>query len=185
MSEPAVRRRRWTRFDYERVVDCGVFGPEDRIELLDGELWEMTPQGSRHAVVCTLVADVLRPAIGNGAHVRVQAPIALYDVSEPEPDIAVIAGGPRDHLAAHPSRDLLLAEVSESTLSHDRGRKLSAYARNGVPEYWLIDLVAERLEVYCDPSETAHDSKVVLSRGDKVTPLGAPGSQIAVADLLP
>lgn len=185
MSPDTVRRRRWTRLDYERVVECGGFGPEDRIELLDGELWEMTPQGSRHAGVCGLVTEALRTAFGEGVWARVQSPIALDEVSEPEPDIAVVRGTPRDYMAAHPSQYLLLVEVSESTLSHDRGRKLAAYSRNGVPEFWLIDLVAERLEVYRDSSGSSYTSRVILGRGETVTPLNAPSSTIAVADLLP
>ena len=184
-SPPAVRRRRWTRLDYERVVECGGFGPEDRIELLDGELWEVSPQESRHAAVCAIVTEAVQAAFGADYHVRGQSPVSLDDVSEPEPDLAVVAGAPRDYLSAHPTTAALLVEVSESSLSHDRGRKLAAYARNGIPEYWLIDLTAEKLEVYRDPFSTGYLSKTILGCGDTATPLHAPDSVIAVAELLP
>ena len=185
MSSSTVRRRRWTREEFERIVDAGGFGPEDRIELLDGEIWEMTPQGSRHAAVCGQVADVLRKAFGDDCTVRGQSPIALDDASEPEPDVAVVRGSQFDYVDEHPREVLLLVEVSESSLSHDRGRKLAAYARNGVPEYWLLDLTAARLEVYRDPTGDSYASRSVLAPGDTVSPLRAPRSVIDVADLLP
>lgn len=185
MSTAAVRRRRWTRADYERVVAVGGFGPEDRIELLDGELWEMTPQGSRHAAVCGHVADRLRVAFTGGGVVREQSPIALDDRSEPEPDVAVIRGAHLDYVDGHPAALLLVVEVSESSLSHDRVRKLTAYARNAVPEYWLINLAAKTLEVYREPDGQRYASTSILGRGDTVTPLHAPNSPVRVADLLP
>jgi Uma2 family endonuclease len=180
-----VRRYRWTRADYDRVIDVGGFGPEDRIELLDGELWEMTPHGSRHAAVCAAVADVVRGAFGEQFHVRSQSPVALDDESEPEPDLAVIPGRALDYLGEHPGRPLLVAEVSESSLSFDRGRKLAAYARNGVPEYWILNLAAGALEVHQVPEGDGYASVYVLRKGDTVTPVHAPNATIAVDDILP
>lgn len=185
MPTSAVRRRRWTRADFDRVVDAGGFGPEDRIELLDGELWEVTPQGSLHATACGLVMQVLQKAFGQGSYVRVQFPVALDDVSEPEPDIAVVAGKPRDHAAEHPRTALLVVEISESSLSFDRGRKLTAYARNEIPEYWIVDLKSSRVEIHRDPAGPRYASKTILSPGETVTPLHAPDAMIAIADLLP
>ena len=130
MSTQVEHRHRWTRAEYDRVVESGGLGPEDRIELLDGELWDVSPQGSLHSGVCGMAMYALQKAFGDGHFVRVQFPIALDDVSEPEPDIAVVSGRPRDHLDEHPSAPLLLVEVSLTSLSFDRGRKLTAYARN-------------------------------------------------------
>jgi Uma2 family endonuclease len=180
-----VRRRRWTRLDYERVVDCGGFGPEDRIELLDGELWEMSPQGSRHATAYSLTVDAVREAFGAGYHVRSQLPFALDDVSEPEPDIAVVPGSPRNYRDGHPIAALLIVEVSQSTLSHDRGRKMAAYARNGIAEYWILDLTVEKVEVYREPCGKSYRSKTIRGRGESIEPLHAAGATIAVDDLLP
>ncbi len=180
-----VHRYRWTRADYERVIEAGGFGPEDRIELLDGELWEMTPQGSRHAAVRGLVFEALRKAFDEDCSVRGQNPIALDDASEPEPDVAVVRGAHRDYLDAHPQEALLLVEIAESSLAYDRGRKLRAYARNGMPEYWVVDLTANTLEVYRDPASDSYRAKRVLCRGDSVTPLYAPDATIPVVDLLP
>ena len=94
-------------------------------------------------------------------------------------------GPARHHLTALPREALLLIEVSASSLSHDRGRKLAAYARNAVPEYWIIDLQAEKLEVYRDPAGEAYASQRILGRGEAISPLHAPEATIAVADLLP
>jgi hypothetical protein len=120
------------------MTGAGVFGPEDRLELLDGEIIDMAPQKSRHATAVTLVGEALRTLFRSGATVRVQLPFSLDDRSEPEPDVAVVPGNPRDYRDAHPSRALLICEVSDTTLGYDRGRKLTAYARAGIPEYWIL-----------------------------------------------
>ncbi len=184
MPTSAVRRRRWTRVDYDRVIGAGGFGPEDRIELLDGELWEMTPQGSRHAATVGLANRAVQVAFGDECFVRGQSPIALDEVSEPEPDIAVVAGSPRDHADEHPGEALLVIEVSDSSLSYDRGRKLAAYARNGVPEYWIVNITAETIEVHRDPKGDAYGTVSVLRKGDTVIPLNAPDARVAVSDIL-
>ena len=116
---------------------------------------------------------------------RGQFPFALDEHSEPEPDIAVVPGGPFDYLDDHPTSALLVVEVSETSLSHDRGRKLAAYARNDVPEYWLFDLTARRLEVYRQPAGETYASRQVLTRSEAVTPLHAPDALIPIAELLP
>ena len=181
----AVHRHRWTREEYERLVEAGGLGPEGRVELLDGDIWEMTPQGSRHSAVCGHLGDWLREMFGPGYAVRVQFPVALDVVSEPEPDLAVIRGAHLDYLDGHPSELLLVVEVSASSLAHDRGRKLTAYARNNVPEYWLVDLTTNRIEIYRKPTGDTYQSAMTLSHGETITPLHAPGSTIAVADMLP
>lgn len=184
MSPTAVQRRRWSRAEYDRMVDAGGFAPDDRIELLDGEIWEMSPLGSRHATAYELVGTALRSAFSQD-YVRHQLPFALDQTSEPEPDVAVVKGTIRDFADRHPNQALLIVEVSDSTLSYDRGRKLTAYARNSVPEYWLLDLTAARLEVYRDPSGDSYASRSLLAAGDTVSPLHAPDSVISIADLLP
>ena len=184
MSMSAIRPRSWTRSEYEHMVEAGIFGPEDRIELLDGEILEVSPQGSRHAVGNRLAEEGLRKVSPSGFDVRGQLPIALDDISEPEPDIAVVRGGPRDYLDQHPAEPVLLVEVSESSLPHDRLRKLRAYARNSVPEYWIVNLREERVEVHRDPVDEAYTSMQILSDGDHIQPLYA-GQPIPVADLLP
>ncbi len=192
MHAAEIRTRRWTRLEYERLVEVGVFRPAERLELLGGELIVAEPQGTRHAAVIALVADVLRRDLGPSWHIRIQAPLALDEESEPEPDVAVVPGGPRDYLAAHPSKPALLVEVAESSLALDRGEKASLYARARVADYWLVNLVDEVLEVYRQPAPdpTApygwrFATLTRLDRGRHVAPLAAPGVLVPVADLLP
>lgn len=185
MVLPTVRRYVWTREVFERVAAAGGFDGDERIELLDGELWQVSPPESPHSTGVLLVTEALRAVLVSGVDVRGEQPFALDDRSQPQPDVSVVRGGIRDYYEAHPKEVLLLVEVSDTTLRHDRVRKLAAYARNGVPEYWILDLNAARLEVYRDPSGSEYESKRVLAKGDTVSPLCYLGAEIAVADLLP
>ncbi len=181
-----AKRYRWTREKYDWVIETGGFGTEDRIELLDGDLWERPVQTPRHSATIGMACDALFRALSEGSFPRVRAPIALDDVSEPEPDVSVVVGAPDDYMHAHPATAQLLVEVAdELSLDLDRGRQLAAYTRNGMPEYWLIDLTMTTLEVYREPSGQAFASKKILRHGDTITPLHAQGITIAVADILP
>lgn len=183
--EPPLRLHRFSRAEYDQMVDAGIFGPEDRIELLDGEIIDRAPQKSRHATATCLMQDALRAAFGHGYDVRPQLPLCLDDRSEPEPDIAVVTGGPRDYLDAHPATAVLVVEVAESTLSYDRGRKAAAYARNGIPEYWILNVADEALEVHRGPENGAYTERRVLRAGERIAPRSTPGHDVAVADILP
>lgn len=187
-----TRMRRWTRAEYEQLVSLGVFHEDERLELLGGHLLVREPQGSRHGVAIELADSALRAALGPGWRVRVQLPIALDEESEPEPDVAVVAGDPRDGRDQHPSRPALVVEVSESSVVFDRETKGHRYARAGLPEYWIVNLVDSVLEVYRDPmasSGTAggwrYATVLVLDAASVVGPLAAPAARIRVADLLP
>jgi Uma2 family endonuclease len=191
MNAPPLPLWRMTRVRYDRLVDAGIFGPDDRVELLDGLLIAREPQGRRHAAVVVLVRAALEKAFGRAYHVREEKPIALDDQSEPEPDVVVVPGTPRDYLDAHPSRPVLLVEVAETSLAIDQLRKGSLYARAGVADYWVVNLIEEVLEIYREPvlapagSEWTYDSVRRLRRNATVTPLAAPRARIRVAALLP
>jgi Uma2 family endonuclease len=167
------------------MVAAGIFGPEDRVELLDGEIIEMSPEKSRHAAAVDLALEALRRAFGDGFVVRVQHPLALDDTSEPEPDLAVVPGRARDYADAHPRGAALVVEVADSSLDYDRTRKTAAYARAGIREYWIVNLVDRRLEVFRDPRAAAYESRLTFGAGDTLAPLAAAGSQVMVSDLLP
>src|SRR5215470_6855850 len=151
MAAPALPLWRMTRARYDRLVDAGIFGPDDRVELLDGLLVAREPQGGPHATAVGLVAAALEKTFGRGFHVREEKPIALNKSSEPEPDVAVVPGGLRDYASGHPSRPVLLVEVADSSLVLDRLRKGGLYARAGIVEYWIVNLVDQVLEVYREP----------------------------------
>jgi len=192
METYPTRLRRWTRAEYERLIEVGIFRPGEPVELLGGELMVSEPQGSAHYTAIGLVEDALRAALGPGWLVRSQEPIALTDDSEPEPDVAVTRGPRRDYSHEHPSRPALVVEVAESSLALDREHKGSLYARAGVADYWILNLVDRALEVYRGPIEDPaarfgwrHASTEVLAPGSFATPLVAPAARIVVSDLLP
>ena len=186
MPDPTAEApRRWTRARYDRAIAAGVFGPDDRIELLDGRLLPMNPQGSRHAAIVAQAGDVLRTAFGAGCSVRTQCPLAAGDDSEPEPDLAVVTGQARDYLDAHPAHALLVVEVADDSLRRDRGVKQRLYARHGIPEYWVLALPDARLEVHRDPTASGYRTVLMRRAGETVAPLARPGAAVPVAELLP
>jgi Uma2 family endonuclease len=190
MATPVVRTRRWSRLEYERLVDLGVFNPGENLELLDGLLLVREPQNARHATAVRAVQEALRHAFSPGWDVRPQLPIALDDASEPEPDIAVVQGSYRDYQGTHPSHPVLLVEIAESTLAADR-RKAGLYARAAVPEYWIVNLIDDVVEVHRQPARSplsrfgwTYANIQVFRRGDALSSLAAPQASVAVADLL-
>lgn len=187
-----LETHRWTRLEYERLVDAEILGPEHRVELLGGVMVCKEPQYSPHATGISLVQHALTTAFGDGWYVRVQMPLALDDDSEPEPDVAVVAGDVRDYRDTHPARAVLVVEVAQSRLGFDRDHKGSLYARARLDEFWIVNLPDRRLEVYRDPVPDAaatfgwrYGSVLTLGSEQRVTPLAAPGAPISVAALLP
>jgi len=192
MADYETRTRRFTRAEYERLIDLGVFQPGEDIELIGGELMVAEPQGAPHYTAIRKTAKALEVAFGPGWEVRTEGPIGLDDESEPEPDVAVVPGAPDDYARAHPSRPALTVEVAESSLALDRQRKGSLYARAGLPDYWVLNLVDRVLEVYREPAPDSaapfgwrYGRSEVFEASARVTPLAAPGSSIPVSQLLP
>lgn len=187
MAIPAVEihTRHWTREEYERMAEQGFFRPDERVELVDGIIYEMTPQSTSHAVGVRLVRRTLSPVFSQGFDILVQMPLVLGEDSEPEPDIAVVPGDPRDYLESHPTSAVLVVEVAESSLSHDRKRKGGLYARAGIQDYWVLLTKRKQLEVFRDPQDGIYQSKTILKATDRITPLARPEVSILVADLLP
>ena len=184
MATATADLRRWTREEYERLVEQGFFHPEEKIELVDGVILEMSPQSSVHTIGVLLIQGALTPIFSEGCYIRSQMPLALGFDSEPEPDLAVVPGVPLDDLDAHPSTAVLVVEVADSSLLRDRA-KASLYARAEVPEYWLENLVDWCLEVYRQPKDGTYTSRTVLRAGDIVSPLSRPQTAIPVVGLLP
>ena len=191
VGEPIIRTRRWTRHEYDRLIELGVLHEDEPIELLAGRLVIREPQRTPHAKATQLAAEALRIAFGPGWSVRVQLPIALDAESEPEPDVAVVSGSPRDYPTEHPSAPVLVVEVAHDSLRSDRMLKARLCARAGVEDYWIVNLVERVLEVHRAPvpprrgrAAVYTDVRRVPAR-ETVTPLAAPAGTIAVADLLP
>jgi len=189
-QELVLRPRRWTTAEYYRMGELGLFDDE-RVELLDGEIWTLPPQGTPHFYSAENAGDILLAAFGDGLIVRRHGPITLIDGTEPEPDVVIVPGSKRDYIPAHPipSQVRLLVEVSDTTLRKDRSTKRDDYARAGIADYWIVNLVHRQLEVYRDPASTpsGHTYKTLLTLfdGDTLAPLSAPSAAIAVGDLFP
>ena len=190
MSPWAPTVKRWTRAEYERLVDLGAFERES-IELIDGQLLVAEPQGASHASTVGAIDEALRAVLPRGWIVRTQAPISLDDASEPEPDPAVVQGRHADYRHAHPARPALVVEVAESSLAFDRRQKGSFYARARIEDYWIANLLDRVLEVYRDPVEDAsapsgwrYRSITILAPPALVAPLAFPSCRLSVTDLL-
>lgn len=190
MAIPERKTRRWSRIEYDRLIDLGVFQPGDPIELIGGELVVAEPQGAPHYTSIQKTARVLERAFGPSWNVRTQGPMGLDEESEPEPDVAVVPGEPDDYGTSHPSRADLVVEVSESSLAFDRGHKGSVYARAGILDYWIVNLVDRVVEVYREPAPDAaapfgarYARREALDPSRQVSPLAAPHVSIHVRDL--
>jgi Uma2 family endonuclease len=185
MTSLAVRPRLFTVEDVDRMTAAGILGPDDRIELIDGELFEVSPQGPLHMALKDLLRERLTHAYREIAYVRDQGPVDLSQRSRPEPDIAVYRGSARDYLARHPrGKDaLLVIEVAYSSQEFDRAKAL-LYAAAGVPVYWILDLVARRLDIHEGPHGDTYARVTSLDDTGEVSP---PGLDIRwkIADLLP
>jgi Uma2 family endonuclease len=192
MAHVEVKTHRWRRVEYERLIETGFFRPGDPVELVGGQLIVAEPQGSRHFAAVQAMEEALRTAFGPGWQIRGQGPLALDEESEPEPDVAVVAGSFRDYVDGHPSRPVLVVEISESSLGLDRDHKGSLYACASLAEYWVVNLVDQALEVYRDPGPDPaapfgwRYRSVEVLRGEAATsPLASAGASVHVRDVLP
>jgi Uma2 family endonuclease len=176
---PGIRPLR--RVEYDRLVELGMFEDEN-LELLRGVLVPMSPIGPPHSSTIDRLNRLLVLALEGRATVRVQNPFAALDDSQPEPDFSVVALG--DYDGGHPERAELVIEVAESSLSRDRGVKLHIYAENGVPEYWIVNLVDRRIEVHTDPTPQGYRTVRHAERAETLAPVRFPDVQFAVSDVL-
>jgi Uma2 family endonuclease len=172
---------------YMSLVDEGILAPEDRVELLEGVVVAMPPRNAPHDTTVNLVADALHAAVRGRAAVRVQCTLILGRRTAPEPDVAVVPGHNRDYANAHPKTALLVVEVADSTLAQDRLTKAAIYAAAGIPEYWIVNLRENLLEVrrHPDPSAARYRDARTIGPGARVSLVALPEVSIMVDDLLP
>jgi Uma2 family endonuclease len=185
IAEPILRR--WSAEEYHRAADAGVFGPDERLELIDGEIYRMSPQKGPHLVATGLTRTVMENLFRVGWIVLVQAPLALGLESEPEPDVAVVRGAWRDFVTGPPTAAELVIEVSDSTLAFDQGTKANLYARAGIADYWIVNLPERVLEIRRRPDRAREEYQSVSRHGsgETVSPLADSTAAVAVRDLLP
>lgn len=186
--------RLWTRAEYYRAAEAGIFRAEERLELIAGEvIAKMSPQGTPHATAIRATTEALESAFGEGYDVRPQLPLTIPGAeegerdSEPEPDVLVVIGSWRDYRDRHPgpADARLVVEVSDTTLWFDQNRKAALYARAGIAEYWVLNLPERFVAVYRDPTPEGFLSQTRHTEQESIAPLSAPNASIAVSDVLP
>lgn len=186
MSVQFASQHCFTVSEYERMGQTGVLPPNARVELIEGEIIEMSPIGSRHAACVKLLTRTVNLQIGENGIVSTQDPIRLSDFSEPQPDVAVLRFRPDFYREAHPRPEdvLLIIEVADTTVEYDRNVKMPLYARAGIPEALLFNLPDDQLEYYSHPEAGAYQRRRVLNRGEKFESMSVPGLILDVEAIL-
>jgi Uma2 family endonuclease len=181
-----IGTRRFSVEEYHRMAEVGILKPDDRVELLDGDIIPMAPMSSRHAAAISKIAEWLQRAFAGRAMVRVQSPIRLDGFSEPEPDIALVRVDTSHYAEAHPrpADVLLLIEVAQSSLAYDRDVKIPQYARAGIAETWLVNLELQQVELFRVPGPLGYAETTVNRRGATAAPKAFPQASVNVDDLL-
>jgi Uma2 family endonuclease len=189
ITQPQVHL--WTRDEYHRMADLGLFEGR-RVELVEGQVIDMAAMKSPHAVAIDLVDAALKTFFGAGYYIRQQKPFVVSTISEPEPDVAVVRGTIRDYAEAHPTAAILIVEVTDTSVNYDQTVKGSLYAKAGIADYWILNLVKGQLEVHRQPvmDDQAtygwrYSEIVIYQPGRAVEPLAGAQGWLAVADLLP
>ena len=181
-----LARRRFTVAEYHAMGDAGIIGPEERVELIDGEVVRMSPINEPHAAEVDRLTDMFVPLFRDAAIVRVQNPTVLDDYSEPEPDLMLLRRKPDFYRSGHPRpEDILLAvEVSDTSVDFDRRVKAPLYARAAIVEHWRIELPRDRVVVHRDPTPEGYRSVRIARRGETINPLAFPERGLRVDELL-
>jgi Uma2 family endonuclease len=186
-AAPALAPHRFTVADYHRMLEVGILAEDDRVELLGGQVVEMSPAGPPHAAATDRLGDRLAAGTAGRALVRRQNPLDLGEYDEPEPDLAVVRPRADYYAERHPTAAevLLLVEVADSSLVYDQRTKAAIYAAAGIREVWVLNLPERVLEVYRDAGPAGYQDRQTHQRGERVAPLAFPDLELAVADLLP
>ncbi|MBI2864883.1 MAG: Uma2 family endonuclease [Chloroflexi bacterium] len=179
-------RRRFTVEEYHRMAEAGILGEDDRVELIEGEITEMTPIGRLHAATVNRLIKLFVTIFGDDAVVGAQNPIVLDEHSEPQPDIALLRPKADFYASGHPTPEdvFFLVAVACSSADPDRRIKVPLYARKGIAECWLVDLEQETITVYRDPAADGYRTARVFRRGEQIAPAAFPDRSLAVAAIL-
>ncbi|MBI2217787.1 MAG: Uma2 family endonuclease [Candidatus Rokubacteria bacterium] len=181
-----IVRRRFTLDEYHRKVDAGVLHEDDRVELIRGEIVQMSPIGSRHPAAVARFTDELAGRLRRRAILWPQNPVTILPDSEPQPDIVLLHYRDDFYKAAlpGPADVALIVELADSSASYDRTVKKALYAEAGIAEYWLVNLAADRIEVYRDPQDGDYRHATIVGREDRLAPAAFPDVVLSVADIL-
>jgi Uma2 family endonuclease len=172
--------------DYHRMAEAEIFRPDERVELIAGQVIPMAAKGTAHSAAITRINRLLKGRLGDRVLLRLQDPIELDNYSEPEPDIALVKPDPLDYEDHHPtvSEVFLIIEVADSSLKFDCEVKAIAYAKSGVSDYWVLDVTARKLHVFRLPSSAGYQSETILLEEVAISPLAFPDCEIRIEEML-
>ena len=186
MTDAVDADLRYTAERYFELLKAGLIAEDDHVELLEGVIVAEPPQDPPHATATMMVIEALRNAVGKHAIVRSQLPLVVSEYSVPEPDVAVVAGRISDYAHVHPTTALLVVEIAASSLPKDRLSKSRIYAAAGIPEYWVVNLRDNCVEVFQRPAAAIRQyaDRTLAQRGDRLSLVTLPDAQVSVDDLL-
>jgi Uma2 family endonuclease len=181
-----VDLRLLTVADYHQMVESGILSADERVELVEGQLYQMAAKGTAHSAAVTRIDRILADRLGDAVLLRFQDPVLLSNVSEPEPDVAVVQPDRLDYEERHPGPGdiLLLIEVADTTVKRDLEIKAPAYGRAGVVETWVLDVSGRCLHVFREPGPKGYGLKWVVTDGESIAPLALPNCVIQVREWL-
>ena len=182
----ATKKRLFTVDEYYEMARAGILTESERVELIEGEIVELFPNGSRHQATIDGLAYLFVNAVGDRARVRIHGPLRLAEITEPQPDVQLLAPQDDFYVDGHPTQldVLLVVEVADTSLAYDRNDKAAVYSMRGVPELWILDVNRPRLFVMREPAELGYRVVMEFEAGDAIVPLALPDLSFAVADLL-
>ena len=179
--------RKFTVEEYYRMAEVGILQPNEKVELINGEIIVMSPIGNPHASTVRRIERVMGRAFGDAATISGQNPVRLGNYSDLQPDVAILRYREDDYFGKPPAAEdvLLVIEVSETSLAYDRGTKANMYAIANVPETWVMNLVEDCIESFTQPGPNGYANHTIYRRGDRISPSTLPDVEFAVEDLLP
>lgn len=186
MYNTSIAVRRLSVQEYHQMAESGILQPDERVELLEGQMIQMAAKGTAHRAAVTRIQRLFNNRLGDRVLICLQDPVQLDDCSEPEPDIAIVIPDPLDYEEHHPTpaEVYLLIEVSDRTLKFDCETKAPTYGRSGIAEYWVLDVNARKLHVYRVPGADGYQSEAILSEELTIAPLAFPECVIAIREML-
>lgn len=185
MTQTKVRL--WNVDEYHRMLHAGIIAPDERVELIAGQVIPMSAKNPPHAATTLCASDYLKQLLADVALVRVQDPVQLNQYSEPEPDIAIVRIEPRKYIDHHPAPDevFLLIEVADTTLETDRRQKAPLYAQAGISEYWILDVNKFQVYVFREPSGETYTQELILGENATLSLVAFPEIDIQISQLFP
>ncbi|MGK7873326.1 MAG: Uma2 family endonuclease [Xenococcaceae cyanobacterium] len=179
--------RLWTVEEYHRMTEAGVLSPDERVELLEGQIISMAAKNPPHAATNLCAANILNSLLARKALVRIQDPITISSISEPEPDLAVVRPDPQFYLDHHPTPEeiFLIVEIADTTLERDRTSKAPAYARARIPDYWVLDVNTRQVHVFRQPGAENYQQETILEEDATISLLAFPEIKIQIEQLFP